>query len=109
MASQILSNLFLGNFSDFKMLKELNIKYILNLSENDNCFPEDFIYLKIDIKDNINENIKKYFRKTSVFIYNGLLVGNVFVHCIAGVSRSPAIVMAYLIKKKNILLILKIL
>lgn len=104
MISQILPNLFLGNFSDsqdLKMLKELNIKYILNLSENDNCFPEDFIYLKIDIKDNITENIKKYFRKTNVFIYNGLLIGNVFVHCIAGVSRSPTIVMAYLIKKKK--------
>lgn len=105
MVSQILPNLFLGNFSDsedLKMLKDLNIKYIINLSEHENNFPKDFIYLKIDIKDDgINENIKKYFRKTSVFIYNGLLRGNVFVHCHAGISRSPAIVMAFLIKKKK--------
>jgi len=58
-------------------------------------------YLHIDILDIPSSNIFKHFNNCYDFIDEGLKNGVVLVHCMAGVSRSPTIVIAYLIKKFN--------
>ncbi|KPP79348.1 hypothetical protein Z043_101067, partial [Scleropages formosus] len=62
-------------------------------------FPEEFRYLVLDIADNPVENIIRFFPMTKEFIdgslHNG---GKVLVHGNAGISRSAALVIAYLME-----------
>lgn len=53
-------------------------------------------------EDHENFNIKKYFSETYEFLEKALRVTNVLVHCMAGISRSAAVVIAYLVRKKQI-------
>jgi len=66
-------------------------------------FPSKFKYLKIEVDDAITENIKRYFETCIAFIQEALKQSGtkVMVHCKQGVSRSPTIVMAYLMKVKK--------
>ena len=102
-SSEILSYLYLGSFGNAANEKELNnrkIKCIINCAtECQNCFPEQFNYLKIEGVDD-NFPIKSYFSKTNNYIKTAKAEGkNVLVHCFAGVSRSTSIVVAYLMKE----------
>ena len=58
-------------------------------------FPENFDLLFYDEE---NSNLIKYFKECIEFIENS---GKVFVHCLAGISRSPTIVIAYLMWTKK--------
>ncbi|KAI4881600.1 hypothetical protein NFI96_021526 [Prochilodus magdalenae] len=62
-------------------------------------FPLKFRYLVLDIADNPVENIIRYFPMTKEFI-DGCLEsgGKVLVHGNAGISRSAALVIAYLME-----------
>ncbi len=65
---------------------------------------KNVIHLKISIDDSPFENISQFFGSCFEFISKNIKYGNVFVHCVAGVSRSATIVIAYLmrIKKYNL-------
>jgi protein-tyrosine phosphatase len=57
-------------------------------------------YLYIDIDDDRHENLGQYFDQTHDFIKRHLDRGyNVYVHCVAGMSRSSSIVVAFLMKE----------
>ena len=53
----------------------------------------------IDIQDDESENIFKFFKESILYIESS---EKVYVHCMAGVSRSPTIVIAYLMWKNKL-------
>ena len=96
--------LYLGNY-DFalnnELLKEKNISCILVCGSELECrFPHEFKYLKINLNDYIEDSIIPYIDKCIKFI-NDSQNNKIFVHCNAGISRSPSIIIAYLIKELN--------
>lgn len=62
-------------------------------------FPSDFVYLHVKVKDDIEANIADHFDPAIRFMRrcrdNGC---RCLVHCIAGVSRSVALVLAFLVR-----------
>jgi protein-tyrosine phosphatase len=89
--------------NDFQKLKELNIGAIVTVAyeARDILLPPEIRRLHIDMVDAEQEKIYSFFNLTFHFIDDNLQKTNVLVHCVAGVSRSPAIVIAYLIRKNN--------
>lgn len=55
-------------------------------------------HLQIEICDSAFADIQQYFLETNKFIKNNLVNGHVFVHCLAGISRSVTIVAAFLME-----------
>ena len=100
---KITDNLYLGNKEAQKrkkILQMLKITHILVMGEELEIYhPNDFIYKQINIPDDSNEDISKYFEECNKFINDA--DGKVFVHCWAGISRSASIVIAYLMKKEG--------
>lgn len=95
----ILPNLFLGDrwdASDSAVLREHGITHIVNCSKELPCrFESEFAYLWLPMEDpdpTFGEKIAESCR----FIDEGRAAGKVLVHCTAGVSRSAAIILAYL-------------
>lgn len=58
-------------------------------------------HLKLKIIDGSSFNIIPFVNGSIKFIEENLAKTNVYVHCAAGVSRSPTIVIAFLMKKYN--------
>ena len=61
-------------------------------------FPNDFIYYQINISDSEDQDLYFYYKDAINFIKESI---KVFIHCVAGVSRSPSMLIAYLIKEEN--------
>jgi len=97
--------LFLGDkdvASNLEMLKVLGIQAVVNVSDDiPNFFQDDpaFEYHRVPVVDSPDENLHNYFANASNFIERNLLQGRgVLVHCMFGVSRSPSLVLAYLMR-----------
>ena len=86
---------------NINLLRKLGIKHIIN-SCNERLraeIQENFNVLWIHIKDTPNVDINTHFQKTNDFLRSCREKrGKVLVHCYMGVSRSSAIVLAYLMK-----------
>ncbi|CAH8663341.1 unnamed protein product [Schistosoma bovis] len=102
--SQILPFLYLGNARDSQdvdLIRQLNVTHIINVTDS---LPMPFRklnriqYLHIPASDTTKQNLLPSFDRAVQFIekarkHNGI----VLVHCLAGVSRSVAVVIAYLL------------
>jgi len=102
------SKLYLGSkwsAGDTDFLNKHNIKHILNIGSKGGAKIDelkDINLLKLDVDDDKNEKISKYFDISHDFINKALKSPfNCLVHCEYGISRSPAIVMSYLVKDKH--------
>uniref|UniRef100_T1JDA7 Dual specificity protein phosphatase n=1 Tax=Strigamia maritima TaxID=126957 RepID=T1JDA7_STRMM len=106
---EILPHLFLGNAknsSDQAALEKYHIKYILNVTANlPNTFEQDpsIKYLKIPISDHLSQNLATFFPDAIAFIDEARRQQlGVLVHCLAGISRSVTITVAYLMHSQNL-------
>ncbi|OXU16319.1 hypothetical protein TSAR_004734 [Trichomalopsis sarcophagae] len=107
---EVVQGLFLGPYSaatksKLDSLLEHGITHIVCVRQDIEAhfikpnFPDKFKYLVLDIADNATENIIKHFKNVKSFIDEGLNSGGkVLVHGNAGISRSAALVIAYLME-----------
>ncbi|CAG9327291.1 unnamed protein product [Blepharisma stoltei] len=99
---EIIPNLYLGSIEaacDSRLLQSLGINIIIQVLEDPReCRVFDqFQYYQIRIGDWPTANITKYLPNAIRFIHRNLNEGKkIFVHCVAGVSRSATIVIAYM-------------
>lgn len=102
--SQILPHLFLGGFDAARksVTNKHKIMNVINLccGKTETIEEQGRVYMKIAADDSPDYDLSPYFDSTFEFIDNAIENNrNVLVHCMAGVSRSTTIVIAYLIRK----------
>uniref|UniRef100_A0A672FFN5 Dual specificity phosphatase 22 n=1 Tax=Salarias fasciatus TaxID=181472 RepID=A0A672FFN5_SALFA len=80
---------------DPELLAQHNITHILSI--HDTAAPVLETYLCISAADHSKQNLTQYFRDSIMFIHESRLKGEgCLVHCVAGVSRSVTLVVAYI-------------
>ncbi len=101
---QITETIYLGNIDaafNKKKLKQLGIKKVLTVMSafGNHYSPHEFIHKSIDVDDDFRTNIICHFKECISFIEGK---DKIFVHCAAGMSRSPTIVIAYIMWKRKL-------
>ncbi len=83
-----------------------NVTHILNCTEDmQNTFPQQFVYLKVPVKDSEHDNLTPHFPSVlSFFERVESKRGKIIVHCNSGACRAPAFIMAYLVASRGIAL-----
>lgn len=86
------------------VLLDIGITHILIASSVlKDYFPNDFKYLKLNVVDDNNEDMFKYFEEVYKFVDDCIENnGKILIHCAAGISRSSTCTISYLIKKYKI-------
>lgn len=106
--AEIIPKVYLGGLdsaTNMQILQHLNITHIiLAIGAMQPHFPKSFTYLSLhDAKDSANFDFSVYFDECAQFIENARMEGGgVLVHCRAGISRSPTLIIAYLMKHLRI-------
>ncbi|XP_046453118.1 dual specificity protein phosphatase 9-like [Daphnia pulex] len=105
---EILPHLFLGNAQnsrDCDALDKHRIRYVVNVTPNlPNVFEDSgtIQYLQIPITDHWSQNLASFFPSAIGFIDGAReRQEGVLVHCLAGISRSVTITVAYLMYKMS--------
>jgi dual specificity MAP kinase phosphatase len=101
--TRIIDGLFIGSESNAKNLEELSseqIRYIVNVTSHLPLYHSDKLhYYQIPADDTQKQNLIDYFDEAYRFIRNAIDNNEkVLVHCVAGISRSPAIVISFLMR-----------
>ncbi len=104
--SKVTPQLYIGSVFEAKnkdFLKSKHITHIVNATyEIKNFFPQDFVYLKLNLLDIPMQSLYTALEPAYKFITNAMGKGGVvLVHCQAGVSRSSSVVIYYLMKSKG--------
>lgn len=102
--SKINDSLYVGNWADARnasQLLKLKISHVVCVASELKCpYPQEFKYLHIKAEDATGFQIYPYFDEAADFIQKAIQKegGRVFIHCMWGISRSPTIAIAYLMK-----------
>lgn len=110
--SHIYKNIYISSYysaNNHELLSQYKINHVLSVIPNNiklgikmTNYP-GVKYVQINIEDEYNAEISKYFDYTYNIIDNAIKKNeNILVHCYSGKSRSVTIVTAYLMKKLNI-------
>ncbi|KAM9221450.1 dual specificity protein phosphatase 8 [Dugong dugon] len=102
--TRILPHLYLGSQKDVlnkDLMTQNGISYVLNASNS--CPKPDFIceshFMRIPVNDSYCEKLLPWLDKSIEFIDKAKLSScQVIVHCLAGISRSATIAIAYIMK-----------
>ncbi|KAJ3180849.1 hypothetical protein HDU85_003934 [Gaertneriomyces sp. JEL0708] len=95
----LLPNVFLGSFPSCRLLEELQITHVLSLGLELSPFTR-LKWKGIEVEDSVAADMLGFLDEAVAFIHGALQEPNarVLVHCVAGVSRSPTVVLAYLMQ-----------
>lgn len=79
----------------------MGITHVVNVTPG-MCHVPQVVYFHVPISDSSNVSINDHFESTYQFIDNAISSGGrVYVHCVAGVSRSSTIVIHYVMRKSR--------
>lgn len=89
---------------NFDFISDHKITHILTVANDiDPEYPSNCKYKIVNIDDWHEEDLSQHFHDCFAFIDDGVKAGgSVLVHCLAGISRSPAIVIGYLMYKDGL-------
>ncbi|XP_077911742.1 dual specificity protein phosphatase 22 isoform X4 [Halichoerus grypus] len=97
---KILPGLYIGNFKDARDAEQLSknkVTHILSVHDSARPLLEGVKYLCIPAADSPSQNLTRHFKESIKFIHECRLRGEgCLVHCLAGVSRSVTLVIAYI-------------
>lgn len=101
--TEILHGIYIGSESNARNLEELSsehIRHIVNVTSHVPLYhSEHFQYHHIPADDTQKQNLLDYFDQAYSFISQAIENNErVLVHCVAGISRSPAIVISFLMR-----------
>lgn len=106
--NMILPNLYLGNknASKEKILQDLGIDIVINVTPNLPFHSEQIENIGIPVYDDKSEYSKRilveYIKEILPYMHLQLKRGKrILVHCRAGIQRSPTVIAAYLMKYKG--------
>ncbi|NXW58082.1 DS22A phosphatase, partial [Eurystomus gularis] len=98
--TQVVKGLYLGNIRDSEDRENLlrnGVTHILSVHNSAKPVLEDMTYLCISASDSSSQNLLQHFKECIKFIHECRLGGGgCLVHCLAGVSRSTTVLVAYL-------------
>ncbi|TMS34670.1 hypothetical protein L596_002211 [Steinernema carpocapsae] len=106
--TKILPNLYLGSQADAldqSLLKEHNITYVVNMSIT--CPRPEFLtndehFLRIPVHDSHAERLLPHFEAAFNFLEQVRERKEIaLIHCLAGISRSPSMAIAYVMRHKR--------
>lgn len=105
-ATLVTNNIVLGGRDDASnadLLRSLGVTHVLNVAQQvPNYFPDRLIYKKIPLLDSPTVRIVDALPASASYLrYVESKGGRVLIHCVAGVSRSVAILVMYLISAHN--------
>ncbi|XP_045464758.1 dual specificity protein phosphatase 22 isoform X1 [Harmonia axyridis] len=104
--SKVLPGLYVGNYRDSKDANQLNknkITHILAIHDTARRIHSDKHYLCVMASDSPDQNLAQYFSLCNDFIHAARLRGgNVLIHCLAGMSRSVTVAVAYIMTVTNL-------
>jgi len=103
--TEVKTKLYVGNLiasRNREFIESSKISHILTVANDiDPEYPSNCKYKCVDVDDWHEEDLSKYFIDCFEFIDQGMQNGGVLVHCRAGISRSPTIVIGYLMWKEG--------
>ncbi|XP_032051687.1 dual specificity protein phosphatase 22-A-like [Aythya fuligula] len=98
--SKVVTGLYLGNIRDSEdaaSLRRHGVTHVLSVHTGAKPVLEDMTYLCISASDSSSQNLMQHFKECIKFIHECRLHGGgCLVHCLAGVSRSTTVLVAYL-------------
>nr|XP_038041334.1 dual specificity protein phosphatase 22-A-like isoform X4 [Anas platyrhynchos] len=98
--SKVVTGLYLGNIRDSEdvaSLRRHGVTHVLSVHTGAKPVLEDMSYLCISASDSSSQNLMQHFKECIKFIHEcRLRGGGCLVHCLAGVSRSTTVLVAYL-------------
>ncbi|XP_059469013.1 dual specificity protein phosphatase 15-like [Neocloeon triangulifer] len=104
--NKVLPGLYVGNYRDSKdaaQLERFGITHIVAIHDAARKLHPDKHYLCVLASDSPGQNLSQFFPLCNDFIHAARLRdGNVLIHCLAGMSRSVTVAVAYIMSVTNL-------
>lgn len=107
-AQEVVPRVFVTNYFGSRNLKQLHRDQITHIvvcaGELPMNFPEQFRYLRLEgLADNTHAQLRPHLARVFAWVTQALEGGGrVLFHCASGVSRSPAVLVAYLMWDRDV-------